>query len=102
MPSLDNSLRGELDTYKRTVLIRIGAGVIGSLIGCASLAWLPVAIDKHMFADALNACCTATSCTPMATIALLGLPVLLGFSERTLATVEQHLFGPRSSNVRKR
>lgn len=58
MSALDVSLSGELDAYGRRVLSRIGVGVIASLIGSASLAWLPVSVQNQTFADALNAAST--------------------------------------------
>jgi len=39
MPMLEVSLSGDLEAYGRRVLSRIGAGLIGSVIGCSLLAW---------------------------------------------------------------
>jgi hypothetical protein len=39
MPLLDVSLSGELDSYERRILSRVGVGVIASLIGCGLLGW---------------------------------------------------------------
>jgi hypothetical protein len=92
MPALDVSLSGELDAYGRRILSRIGVGVVASLIGSASLAWLPVSVQNQTFADALNAC--ATSSAPgNKTLIVLGVTMLLGFSERTLTSFEQRVFG---------
>jgi len=96
MPALDVSLSGELDAYGRRVLSRIGVGVVASLIGCASLAWFPISIQNQTFADALNACATA-SATAIKALILLGVPMLLGFSERTLTSFEQRVFGNSKS-----
>lgn len=102
MPALDVSLSGELDAYGRRVLSRIGVGVVASLIGCALLGWglFPIAIQNQTFADALSACTTApcstspaTSCAGIKILILLGVAMLLGFSERTLTSFEQHVFG---------
>ncbi|MGA3077436.1 MAG: hypothetical protein ABSG56_27600 [Bryobacteraceae bacterium] len=95
MPALDVSLAGELDAYGRRVLSRIGIGVIASLIGSASLAWLPVSVQNQTFADALNSCAT-TSATSIRILVILGLPMLLGFSERSLTSFEQRVFGNQS------
>jgi len=62
MPALDVSLSGELDAYSRRILSRIGVGVVASLIGSASLAWLPVSVQNQTFADALNACALVPPC----------------------------------------
>jgi hypothetical protein len=95
MPALDVSLSGEIDAYGRRVLSRIGIGVVASLIGCASLAWgiFPISIQNQTFADALNACTSPATCTPIKTLILLGVPMLLGFSERTLTSFERRIFG---------
>lgn len=95
MPALDVSLSGELDAYGRRILSRVGVGIVASVIGCASLAWLPVSVQNQTFADALSACADSTA-TSMKTLIALGVPMLLGFSERTLTSFEQRMFG--SSN----
>jgi len=88
MPALEVSLSGELDAYGRRVFSRIGTGLVASLLGCASLAWIPVSIQNQTFADAVTACTTAPCTTPAATcttiklLILLSVPMLLGFSER--------------------
>jgi hypothetical protein len=61
MPALDVSLSGELDAYGRRILSRIGVGVVASLIGSASLAWLPLSVQNQTFADGLNACATSSA-----------------------------------------
>ncbi len=99
MPALDVSLAGELDAYARRILSRVGTGLVASLIGCASLAWIPVSIQNKTFAGAVNACttdpCTTSTvaCRGVELLTLLGLPMLLGFSERTLTSFEQQIFG---------
>ena len=99
MPALDVSLAGELDAYGRRISSRVGTGLVASLIGCASLAWIPLSIQNQTFADAINACTTAPCTTPTAVctglklVILLGVPMLLGFSERTLISFEQRVFG---------
>jgi hypothetical protein len=94
MPALDVSLSAELDAYGRRILTRIGIGGVASLIGCAFLGWFPISIQNQTFADALNACATSpTTSTGIKTLLLLGVPMLLGFSERTLTSFEQRVFG---------
>ena len=97
MPSLEVSPSGELEAYPRRVRSRIGVGVIASLIGCALLGWglLPIAIQNQTFADVLGACTTtvADSCTEGRILILLGVPMLLGFSERALTSFEDRLLG---------
>jgi hypothetical protein len=94
LPALDVSLSGELDAYGRRILTRIGIGVVASLIGSAFLGWLPISIQNQTFADALNACATSpVTCAGVKSLTLLGVPMLLGFSERTLTSFEQRVFG---------
>jgi hypothetical protein len=93
LPALDVSLSSELDAYGRRVLTRIGIGVVASLIGCAFLGWFPISVRNQTFADALNACATPTTCTGIKSLTLIGVPMLLGFSERTLTSFEQRVFG---------
>jgi hypothetical protein len=94
MPALDVSLSAELDAYGRRILTRIGIGVVASLIGSAFLGWFPVAVQNQTFADALNACAISPATrTVIKTLLLLAVPMLLAFSERTLTSVEQRVFG---------
>ena len=99
MPALDVTLSGELEAYGRRILSRIGIGVVASLIGSAFLALFPISIQNQSFSEALNACtasCAASPVTPCAgikTLILMGVPMLLGFSERTLTSVEQRFWG---------
>jgi hypothetical protein len=97
MPALDVSLSGELNAYGRRVLIRIIVGVAASLIGCAFLAWgvFPISIQAQTFGDALNACTVypAEKGAALKTLIVLGVAMLLGFSERTLTSFEQRVFG---------
>ena len=96
MPLLEVSLSGELDSYKRRILSRIGAGVLGSLIGSGLLGWgfLSLSIHGQTFADVLDACSTSpASCTARQTLILLAVPMLFGFSERALTSFEQKIFG---------
>jgi hypothetical protein len=99
LPALDVSLSSELDAYGRRILIRIGIGVVASLIGGAFLGWFPISIQNQTFADALNACATSpATCAGIKSLTLLGVPMLLGFSERTLTSFEQRVFGSSQQN----
>ena len=53
---------------------------------------LPVSIQGHTFTDAIRAC-TTSICGGVDMLLLVGVPLLLGFSERALTTIEQRLFG---------
>jgi hypothetical protein len=101
MPELEVSLSKELDAYKRRILSRIGVGIAASLIGSALLGWgvLPLSIQGQTFTGALSDCAATCStswssaCTSADMLILLGIPMLLGFSERALIWLEQRLFG---------
>lgn len=105
MPLLHVSLSGELIAFLRRIVSRIGAGVAASLIGTALLGWglLPLSIQNLTFAEALNDCTAspATSCTGVETLLLLGIPMLLGFSERALTWGEQQIFGHAGDRQRR-
>jgi hypothetical protein len=95
MPKLDASIKGELSAYGRVVWSRIGTGMVASVIGCAALGWLTVSVRNQAFADAINEC-ARLSCTGMNALLLFAVPMLLGFSERTLTSFEQTLLGGSS------
>jgi len=86
-------LSGESNAYGRRVLSRIGIGVAASLIGCGFLAWgfLSFSIQNQSFTEAVNSCTAspATGCTGGRTLILLCVPMLLGFSERALTSLER-------------
>jgi hypothetical protein len=96
------------------VWVRIATGLIGTVIGCALLAWIPLSIATKSFEELVNACTTApctapdaNACTTVKMLIIIGISTLLGFSERTLPFFEHRLFGkaeaglPPSSNRRK-
>lgn len=101
MPSLDLSLSGELDAYGRRIWSRITVGTIGSIIGIAFLGWgiVPVAIKDQTFTDALGSCSAfgIAPCPMTKILIVLGVAMLFGFSERTLASFELRVFGSRSN-----
>jgi hypothetical protein len=97
LPILSVSLSGELEAYGRRILSRICSGLIASVIGSALLGWgiLSISINNQSYADALNECSrgSASSCTSLNTLILLGVPLLFGFSERALTSFEKTVFG---------
>lgn len=84
-------------SMSRRLIGRVGTGVAASFAACASLSWglLPVTVNKLSYADILAACApsTPTPCSPVYSLILLGIPVVFGFSERILTSLEQRLFG---------
>jgi hypothetical protein len=101
MPLLEVSLSGELESYERRIVSRIGVGMVASLIGCGLLGWgvISISVQGQTFADVLTACSTSspTSCTGLRTLIVLAVPMLFGFSERALASFEQKVFGSPSN-----
>jgi hypothetical protein len=94
MPEFDVKLSNELDAYRRRIMSRMGVGIAASLIGSALLGWgvLPVSIQGQTFTDAVRAC-TTSICSGIHMLLLLGVPMVLGFSERALTAIEERLFG---------
>jgi hypothetical protein len=100
MPALEVSLSKELDAYARRILSRIGFGIATTMVGSALLGWglLPMGIQGQTFTSALTACSTSCSNTSLSacevtkSLLLLGIGMLLGFSERGLSWIEQAVF----------
>jgi hypothetical protein len=97
MPMLEVSPGGELESYERRIWTRVGVGVAASVIGSAILGWglLPISIQDRTFASVLNACMasSATACTGLSALILVGVTMLLGFSERALTSFEGPILG---------
>jgi uncharacterized membrane protein YeaQ/YmgE (transglycosylase-associated protein family) len=93
MPTIEDRLSRKPNAYGTGVLARIATGLIGTVVGSALLAWVPLSIENKSFGEIVSACTTANSCTAVKMLILIGIPTLLGFSERTLPFFEQRLFG---------
>ncbi len=97
MPLLEVSLSGELESYRRRVLSRVGLGVAGSVVGCGLLGWglVSISIDGLTFGNVLNACSDspATACTGLNSLVLVAVPAIFGFSERALKSLESKFLG---------
>jgi hypothetical protein len=115
MPTLDEKLSRKTDASGKTsvrggrVLARIATGLIGSIVGSALLSWIPLSIEGKSFGDLVNLCtkqpCSAAgvcSCTTVSVLILLGVPTLLGFSERTLLFFEERFFGHQQRKKQRR
>lgn len=91
-PTLEVS---KLHAYVRGVWTRIGTGLIATVIGCASLAWIPLSIQSQSFGDMISACTTNPStCTSFKMLVVLGVSLLIGyFSEGALPFFGQRIFG---------
>lgn len=97
LPLFDVSLSGELDAYGRRILSRVVTGTVASLVGCALFAVLMVSVQNLAFADVVGVCTSQDpgQCTIVRQLALLAVPILLGFSERTLTSVERKVLGDK-------
>jgi hypothetical protein len=97
LPLLDVSLSGELDAYGRRILSRVATGTVASLVGCSLFAVLMLSVQNMAFADVVTTCTSQDigSCTIVKQLTLLALPILLGFSERTLTSVERKVLGDK-------
>jgi hypothetical protein len=100
MPTIEDRLSHKIDAYGGGVWVRIATGLIGTVIGCALLAWIPLSIEDKSFGELVSACTTApcttpsaNACTTVKMLILIGIPTLLGFSERTLPFFEKRIFG---------
>jgi hypothetical protein len=104
MPIAEVSSSAVSASLERTVLIRVGTGLIASVVGSALLAWgvLPIEMNKVGFADVVTACSSSGGgqCTSIYTLILLAVPVMFGFSERVLTTLEGRLFGGSDTKSR--
>ena len=81
----------------RRIVSRVGAGVIGSVAGSALFAWgvIPIGINKMTYADSLTACdpTSGETCSVTNSLVVLAVPIILGFSERFLTSLDRRLFG---------
>lgn len=91
------SLSGQLDSFERRILSRVAVGIVGSLVSSGFLAWgfISISIHNQTFGDVINSCCQPnnSSCGALRTLILIAVPMLFGFSERALASVEESVFG---------
>jgi hypothetical protein len=89
----------------RSILIRIGTGITASVVGCALLAWgiFPIAVNQIGYSDIIKACGPpgSTGCSTEYSLILLAVPIMFGFSERILTTLESNLFGKAESAAGK-
>jgi hypothetical protein len=99
-PTIEDRLSRKIDASGGRVWARIATGLIGTVIGCALLAWIPLSIENKSFEELVNACTTApcatpdaNTCTTVKMLIVIGISTLLGFSERTLPFFEQRIFG---------
>jgi hypothetical protein len=97
LPQPDVSLSWELDGYSRRILSRVTTGTVASLVGCSLFAVLMVSVQNVAFADVVTSCTSQDigSCTTVKELTLLALPILLGFSERTITSVERKVLGDK-------
>jgi hypothetical protein len=97
MPVSEVTSSGASESLGRRTLSRAGTGMVASVAGCALLAWgvIPIVVNGVRFSDVLSKCSPMISgqCTPTYSLVLLAVPIMFGFSERILTTLEETLFG---------
>ena len=97
MPSTEVATSAVSLSLIRLTLSRVGTGVAGSITGCALLAWgvIPLTINNLSFDSVLSACGpnAAARCTPTYSLIAIAVPIVLGFSERLLTSLEGQLLG---------
>lgn len=105
-PTIEDRLSRKIDVSGGRVWVRIATGLVGTVIGCALLAWIPLSISNKSFEELVNACTTApcttadaNACTTVKMLIIIGISTLLGFSERTLPFFEQRLFGKAEAGL---
>ena len=105
-PTIEDRLSRKVDASGGRVWVRIATGLIGTVVGCALLAWIPLSIANKSFEELVNSCTTASctvpdanACTTVKMLIIIGISTLLGFSERTLPFFEQRLFGKAEAGL---
>jgi hypothetical protein len=96
LPALEGSRSEKIDSYERRIWSRISAGAVASLIGCGLLAWglIPISVQGRTFADVIGAGVVCSPAVPylhpaLRILILLAVPMLFGFSERALISLER-------------
>jgi hypothetical protein len=80
----------------RRTICRVSTGMVAGMAGSALLGWLvPVAVNRTSFADAITNCRPygKGSCSATYSLVVLAVPIMLGFSERILTSIDIKLFG---------
>lgn len=104
MPTSEVTSSSASESLARRTLSRVGTGMAASIAGCALLAWgvIPIVVNGISFADVLNRCGPSgqPGCTPASRLVLLAIPIMFGFSERILTSLEEKLFGRAEREAR--
>jgi hypothetical protein len=97
MPVSEVTASSASESLSRRTLSRVGTGAVASVAGSGLLAWglLSVAINGVSFKEMVTACDPSSSgtCSILFARILLAIPIVLGFSERVLTTLDDRLFG---------
>lgn len=86
----------------RRTISRVATGMVASIAGSALLGWLlPIAVNKVSFADVILKCgpYSQGGCSATYSVVAIAIPIMLGFSERILTSLEDKLFGRAGSAV---
>lgn len=90
----------ESDAYVRRIIMRVGTGLVAAVIGGGFLASgiLTISLPAGRLTDIMEQCGRTASgqpgCSTGNLLILLGLGIVLGFSERMLTSLEDRIFPP--------
>jgi hypothetical protein len=81
----------------RRIVGRVATGTVGSVAGCAFLAWglIPLTVNKESYTDLLSTCSTSPCCSGRQELIQLAVPIVFGFTERVLSDLGVKLFEKR-------
>jgi hypothetical protein len=87
----------------RRAFSRVGVGMITGIAGCSLLGWgaISFAVDKVSYGDVIEACGPTSTggCSTVYSLVTLIVPLLFGFTERFLATLESRFIGRRDGDA---
>jgi hypothetical protein len=97
MPKSEYGSSAASMSMNRQALNRIATGLVGSFAGTGLLAWglLPVSVNGASFDHIVSECAAGqiSGCSPVSALIVVGVAVILGFSERALTKFEDALIG---------
>lgn len=81
----------------RRIVGRVATGTVGSIAGCAFLAWglIPLTVNKESYTDLLSTCSPSPCCLGRQELIQLAVPIVFGFTERVLSDLGGKLFEKR-------
>lgn len=97
MPTSEITSSGASVSLVRRAIGRVGVGVIAGIAGSSLLSWgaISFAVNKVSYGDVISACGPdgSQSCSTSYSLITLVVPLMFGFTERLLTTLEGTFFG---------